>query len=627
MTSQSPTSTLNNPFLQESGTLLDISIVTYNSAKWLERFFGSLVAQSFSLRRIRIIVRDNGSSDGTVNWLQSYSAQNQDVYGDFLIEIGANVGFGQGHNANLEKCRSPFFLVTNVDLEFEVNTLTTLLAEAEADPPEVALWECRQKPFEHPKHYNPVTGDTLWSSSACAMFRTEALQRVNGYEPRLFMYGEDVELSYRLRDYGYRLRYVAKATVWHYTYEAAAQVKPMQFLGSTYANVMLRCRYGSKKQVISGFAMYLGLLTLPQGFEGQRIGLLKNLFKIVRHAPAFLRSRRTSCEPFPFRMWDYEMVREGSFYQYPPVVPDAPKPLVSVLTRTTPGKTGRLREAIASVKAQTYTRVHLVVVEDGGSTASDIMRELKGSGELEDVTYLPLSKMGRCGAGNAALAAARGELLCFLDDDDLFYADHLEVLVGAWQKRPDLGAVYALSYQVRTEIISHEPWVYRELDHSLLYRQPFNRYLMWHHNYLPIQTVLFQRALFEKYGGFDPELDNLEDWNLWVRYCLHHDFEMVPKVTSLYRVPAKTDQAVERQQMLDDYYAKAQAKHAQLRLELSPPEILKIAEVLSRDLYVGVVPVQQVRRFVLRHPSLQWLYHPLRKVVHYIRRVRAVRSR
>jgi GT2 family glycosyltransferase len=601
---------------------LDISIVTYNSFKWLEKFFASLVSQRIPLKQIRLIVRDNGSTDDTISWLQRYQEDNKNRYLGISFEAGGNLGFGKGHNANLAKAQSAFFLVTNVDLEFEPDTLVELLIQACGDGPEVAQWECRQKPYEHPKHYNPVNGDVLWCSSACALFRTAALREVGGYEPHLFMYGEDVELSYRLRDNGYRLRYLPKATVWHYTYEEAAQVKPMQFLGSTYANVLLRCRYGSRRQVISGFIMYMGLLAVPQSFRGQRLGLLKNGLKLLRTAPAFLRSRRKSHQPFPFRLWDYEMPREGSFHAYPEKTGDEPTPLVSVLTRTTPGKTGRLAEAVASIAAQTYSNIQLVVVEDGGNTAQSFMDEVRSYGLLSEVTYLPLPKMGRCAAGNAALAAARGELLCFLDDDDLFYADHLEVLVDAWQKRPELGAVYSLAYQVRTEVISPEPWIYREIEHSLLYRQPFNRYVMWHHNYLPIQTVLFQRSLYEAYGGFDPDLENLEDWNLWVRYCLHHDFEMVHKVTSLYRVPARAEMAVGRQKMLDDYYAKAQEKHAQLRADISPVQVLAAAQQLSRDIYVTMIPAKKVRQYILEVPSLRWLYHPLRKFAYYMRRVR-----
>jgi glycosyltransferase involved in cell wall biosynthesis len=443
------------------------------------------------------------------------------------------------------------------------------------------------------------------------------------YEEALFMYGEDVELSYRLRDKGFKLRYVPLASVWHHTYEEAAQVKPLQFLGSTLANVLLRCRYGTRQEIVEGFVMFLGLFALRPQFPGQRRRLLGQLFKLIWLAPKFLTTRKLSQEHFPFRMWDYAMAREGAFYPFPENAP-IHKPLVSVLVRTMPGCGGRLKEAVASIAAQTYQAIHLVVVEDGGNTAQAQLDAVKATGRFNEVTYMPLPKSGRCMAGNAALAAAKGELVCFLDDDDLFYADHLEVLVNAWSENPELGAVYGLAYEVRTEIISQEPWVYKDLVHSLMFRQPFSRTLLWHHNFMPIQTVLFQRKLYETYGGFDPELDNLEDWNLWVRYSLKHDFLMVPKVTSLYRVPASADKALKRQAVLDDYYSKAQAKHAQLKIEISPPEILKMAEQLSRELYIGVIPSSWLRDKFLNTPLLNKLYYPVKRMW---RLWRAIRSR
>lgn len=602
--------------------IIDISIVTYNSAKWLDNFLRSLMAQNLPPKNICLHFRDNGSNDETVAKLTHFKQAQSANFSSIDIHTGDNIGFGSGHNSNFLQCTSDYVLVTNVDLEFERDTLTTLLAQATQDSAEVASWECRQKPFEHPKDYHPVTGDTLWSSSACILFRRTALQAVNGYEPLLFMYGEDVELSYRLRDNGYRLRYVPQATVWHHTYEEAAQVKPLQFLGSTLANVLLRCRYGSRAEVLQGFVMFLGLFALRPQFPGQRRQLLAQSFKLIQLAPRFLGSRRKSTALFPFRMWDYAMVRDGAFHAYPEEGP-ALTPLVSVLIRTMPGCGARLKEAITSVAGQTYGPIHLVVVEDGGNTAQEQITSIQQTGRFSQVSYLPLEKSGRCKAGNAALQEAKGDLVCFLDDDDLFYADHLEVLVTAWAKQPELGAVYSLAYEVKTQIIDKDAWVYKDLMHSLIHRQAFSRPLLWHHNFMPIQTVLFKRQLFLDNGGFDPELDNLEDWNLWVRYSLKHDFLMIPKVTSLYRVPAEADKAIQRQGVLDDYYAIAQAKHAQLKVELSPPEILKLAEQLSRELYIGVIPTAVVRKTILKVPLLKWLYHPAKRAWSLWRAVRA----
>lgn len=600
---------------------IDISIVTYNSSKWLDAFFASLLAQKMPTISLGIYFRDNGSTDGTFGRLQEFCDQYASAFRTIGIETGDNVGFGQGHNVNLSKCSSDFVLITNVDLEFEPDCLIVLLNKALNSTADVASWECRQKPYEHPKDYNPISGETLWSSSACVLLRTAALRAVGGYERKLFMYGEDVELSYRLRDHGYRLLYVPKATVWHYAYEEARQIKPLQFLGSTLANVLLRCRYGSTFEVLQGFLMFFGLFLVPEQFPRQRVRLFGQLLKLLWLSPYFLATRRRSSEAFPFRMWDYAMAREGAYHPFARTE-SRPQPLVSVLVRTTPNCGGRLQEALTSIAAQTYPRVQLVVVEDGGDTARQRVESFQKLEVFESVLYKSLPKSGRCIAGNQALQMAEGDLLCFLDDDDLMYADHLEVLVSAWTAKPHLGAVYSLAYEVKTEIVSPEPWVYKDLLHSLHFRQPFNRALLWHHNYMPIQTVLFRRQLYLECGGFDTDLENLEDWNLWVRYSLRHDFEMVPKVTSLYRVPAETAKAVQRQETLDNYYAVAQAKHAQLKIELSPPEILKLTEQLAPELYIGVIPIKSLRKTVMDNRFLRSMYHDIKRARGLWRRIR-----
>ena len=619
---------------------ITLSIVTYNSEKWLAAFFQSLFQQNLPCDQIALCVLDNGSTDNSFAWLSKQQAVLSQKFASLSLNQGHHIGFGLGHNFNLALTTTPYFWVTNVDLEFEPDSITTLLATAQQDSSQafsntsIAAWECRQKPYEHPKDYHPVTGETAWCSSACVLFKTDAIQSVKGYDPLLFLYGEDVELSYRLRRQGYKLKYVPQATVWHYTYEEAAQVKPQQFLGSTLANVLLRCRYGRRHEVIQGFIMFMALFAMKPQFPGMRTKLLGQLWKLIQLAPKFLSSRQKSQETFPFRMWDYAMAREGAFYEYPnaqnSAIVQAEKnntlPWVSVLVRTMPGRSGKLKEALASVAHQTYARIELVVVEDGGQdvqSAKPHIDALQKSGVIQKIVYRPLAKVGRCEAGNQALAAATGQLCCFLDDDDLFYADHLEVLVNAWLNNTQLGAVYSLAYEVRTEVISEEPWVYKDILHNLIHRQPFNRGVLWHHNYFPIQAVLFQRQLFLDHGGFDTSLDNLEDWNLWVRYSLKNDFELVPKVTSLYRVPNDVNKALQRQSVLDDYYAKAQAKHAELRVELSPTEIIQIAQELSRQSSVVGVPMSLLKRIVLGTPGLRNFYHPLKRVASIWRRMRS----
>lgn len=581
---------------------ITVSIVIFNSSRWLEDFFYSLSKQDFPAKNLHVVIKDNGSTDGSWEWIQTNLDRLASLFCSITCETGRNIGFGCGHNSNLQKASTKFFLVTNVDLLFQEDTLQKLLDVAQRSDERVAQWECRQKPYEHPKHYHPASMETAWCSSACTLFRVDALHAVGGYEERLFLYGEDVELSFRLRDNGWKLLYVPQASVWHYTYEHANQVKPAQFLGSTLANALIRCRYGNWSQVVQGFFMMVLLLFVHENFTGQRRAVAGNIARFLLKAPAFLLTRKKSSEFFPIRAWDYEFIRNGVFYEYPKFEQTV-TPLVSVLVRTTPGCGARLKEAIQSVLNQTYPRIELVVVEDGDNSAEGYVQYIDSLGQLESVVYRSLPKVGRCIAGNRALHASQGELLCFLDDDDLLYADHLEVLVHELSKFPELGGVYGLAFQVDTHVVSKERWEYKEILHSVVHNQPFNRGVLWHHNFLPIQCVLFKRILFETYGGFDEELENLEDWNLWVRYTQQLDLRLVDKVTSIYRVPHEKDMQASRQEKLDMYYKIALSKNDAISVQMTPSQIVAMVnEIAARQDGIHL-PTARLNRLIERIPG------------------------
>lgn len=597
--------------------LLDLSIVTYNSAKWIDAFFQSLLGQNYPVGRLRIFVRDHGSSDDTVTALHQIATRYSKYFEGFQINQGKNLGFGCGHNRNFEQGTAAYFLVTNVDLEFFPDSIRQVIAAAEADATDVASWELRQKPFEHPKWYSPVTLETSWSSSACILFRRSALEVVGGYEERMFMYGEDVELSYRLRDHGYKLKYCPKAICLHYSYETAGQLKPLQFFGSTLANFYIRLRYGSLLQILKGVFLYFSLYAFHPPVPHLWSGLLRNGLSMLRNAPYFLRTRRRSAERFSLSGWDYERVREGAFYQYPGS--SAPAHLVSVVMRTYRGRLPWLREAVSSVLNQTHPNIELIVVEDGSDEAETYLREVANTGKLASVVYRALPKVGRCKAGNAGLELATGEFLIFLDDDDLFFAEHVEILITELAPRPDFGATYSLAYEVPTEVRSLSPLRYEEATSDIVHRQPFSRPILWHHNYLSIQAVLFRRTLYEQYGGFDESMENLEDWNLWTRYSLQHDFFLVEKATSLYRVPGNRKVARDRQLQLDKYYALAQRKQEEMEISLSPADVITYATELSDNIYAVVIPKSRIRNMLVRSGWFNIFYYVASKIVTKIR--------
>ncbi len=538
---------------------IDISIVTYNSEKWLDSYFKSLLKQSFPVSKINIYITDNASTDNTYQILKSLQSTIQENFASFNVNKAKNLGFGAGHNNNLKQSSSKYILVSNVDLEYEADAIEKLVDYAKNDNSSVASWEMRQKPYEHPKYYKPVTLETTWSSSACVLLKKEAITKVGGYDDHIFMYGEDVELSYRLRDQGYLLKYYPKAVCWHYTYKAAGEVKELQYFGSTLANILIRMRYGTKQQLIEGLKNYKNLLNAQGLFYNQRLKQLKHLLKLVLKSPYFLFNRKQNKENnYKFIGWDYEFIRDGVFYTYTENKVQN-EPLVSVIVRTCCERNGFLKEAIESIKNQTYHNIELIVIEDGTRSVAEFVESIHNE-NITNIIYKSIKKAGRCHAGNEGLSVTNGEYLIFLDDDDLFFADHIEVLVQGMLDYPNVAACYSSAFEVKTDIISKNPLEYVELEFNIVHKEEFSREAMLHHNFIPIQCILFKRSLYEEYGGFDEELENLEDWNLWTRYSYLNDFKFIDKTTSLYRVPSCQNISDERKNKLDNYYKVAVKK-------------------------------------------------------------------
>jgi len=540
--------------IAQAQPVIDVSVVTFNSGKWIDGFFESLRAQNYPLSKLNMFFVDNGSSDSTLEALQRWQTLlGQDVAGFDIME-GDNVGFGAGHEKAIRKGRSEYFLVSNVDIVFAKDSITKVVAAALADAKaEVASWELRQAPYEHPKYYDPVTLETNWSSHACVLVRRSAYVEVGGYEREIFMYGEDVELSYRFRSYGYQLKYCPSAVVYHYTYEHEHHIKPIQYTGSTLANAYIRLRYGNLSDRVGGFILQCLLLLRPEPYAGARRDVFRNFGVIFKKARYFMRGKGPSenCY-FPFRGFDYEMIRDGAFWEVGESLADYP--LVTVVTRTYKNRGEFLRQSMMSVCNQTYPNIELIVVEDGGSTMSSVVSDFEFP-EGMSVSYYSLDKVGRSVTGNYGLEKAAGKYCMFLDDDDLLFADHVEVLVGALAKNADAVAAYSLALEVGT-VASGVEGQYFEVSHAVppILKQEYDYEVLLDHNYIAIQSLLFQKDLFLQRGGFQTDMSSLEDWNLWLRYGYGNKFVYVPKTTSLFRTPGDPTVRVERHMQLHDAY-------------------------------------------------------------------------
>ncbi len=126
----------------------------------------------------------------------------------------ANLGSAEGNNVLMRDVGADFFLMVNPDI-YASPGLVVELAKPFADR-SVGIVDARQLPFEHPKAYDPKTGETGWTSMACCMLRGEAVAKVGDLDSEtFFLYCDDVDYAWRTRLAGYKLIHSLSAVAFH----------------------------------------------------------------------------------------------------------------------------------------------------------------------------------------------------------------------------------------------------------------------------------------------------------------------------------------------------------------------------------------------------------------------------
>lgn len=195
----------------------------------------------------------------------------------------------------------------------------------------------------------------------------------------------------------------------------------------------------------------------------------------------------------------------------PPHIDVVREPLpVSVVVRTK-NRPAPLAEAIASIRATGYP-AEIIVVNDGGARP-----------EIENVTHVQHdTSRGRSEAGNAGVRAATNDYIAFLDDDDVYYPEHIASLSDAAH-----GSRAAAWYSDAVSVFIDG----NRRETMRIFARNFDRELLLVDNYIPLPTLLLRRADFLDAGGFDPAFDLFEDWDFLIRLAQRGDFVRVPRIT------------------------------------------------------------------------------------------------
>lgn len=209
------------------------------------------------------------------------------------------------------------------------------------------------------------------------------------------------------------------------------------------------------------------------------------------------------------------------------VIDSGASPLVSIVTPSL-GQAEFIEDTILSVLGQDYPRVEYVVVDGGSDDGTlDILRRYE-----DRLRWTSGTDAGQSDAINRGFASTSGEIIAWLNADDVYTPGAIAAAVEAFSKDPALELVYGhAEYMDRAGRTldrqpAAEPWDYEALiERTNLIQQP---------------AAYFRRAAFDAVGGLDSNLHYVMDYDLWIRLGARGRVRFLPAVLAKVRVHSET---------------------------------------------------------------------------------------
>lgn len=228
---------------------LSIIILSYKSKEHLRVLLPSLYSsEGLDFNQTEVIVVDNGSSDGTYEWLEEQVKS-------FKLKVikNANTGFASGNNIGIEQSSGKYVLLLNPDTKLEKDTLKTMLDFMEASP-NVGISGCKlvkadgkldlacRRRFPNPLisfkrlvlrdnkdyNYSNVSEDESMEVDsvvgAFLLIRKSVIDKIGLLDEKFFMYGEDLDWCFRAKEAGFKIWYYPKTICHHYKGESSKKV-------------------------------------------------------------------------------------------------------------------------------------------------------------------------------------------------------------------------------------------------------------------------------------------------------------------------------------------------------------------------------------------------------------------
>jgi GT2 family glycosyltransferase len=225
---------------------VSVIVVNYNGRHFLADCLGSLARQTYPRHRVEVILVDNASSDGSVVWVRGAHPWVT------VVALARNAGFAEGNNVGFRLARGEWVALLNCDAAAEPYWLAESVRAGRAHElvggvASQVLFRDRpgtinstglelyrdgrggDRDFEALGHErNRAVGEVFGGCGAGLLLRKRMLNELGGFDPRLFMYYEDLDLAWRARRSGWRFIYTPAARVRHVFGGSAGVASPLQ---------------------------------------------------------------------------------------------------------------------------------------------------------------------------------------------------------------------------------------------------------------------------------------------------------------------------------------------------------------------------------------------------------------
>lgn len=225
--------------MKQKMTETAIVILNWNGIEHLKNFL-RVVAENSKQPGTDIFIADNGSTDGSVKWIEKSFPSIK------LIKFDKNNGFAEGYNLALKQIDAEYYILLNSDVEVTPGWIEPLVSymkrnqDTAACQPKILSWQDRDKfeyagaaggyidkygyPFCRGRIFNHIEKDSgqydsikqiFWTSGACMIVRSEAWRKCSGFDPDFFAHMEEIDLCWRFHKAGYRVCFINESVVYH----------------------------------------------------------------------------------------------------------------------------------------------------------------------------------------------------------------------------------------------------------------------------------------------------------------------------------------------------------------------------------------------------------------------------